>query len=139
METVILDTSVVIKWYTEEEDTKEAVSLLTKYKTGNLNIIIPSILSLELANALFFGLGYRQQKLDEALAVFFKLNIPALPLSDQLIRNACRYMEKFSLAVYDAIFLYLAEENKIPLISADKKHHQKKYSKYISYLNDISL
>ena len=139
METVILDTSIVIKWYTEEEGTAEAVSLLTKYKTGNLNIVIPSILPIELANALYFGLGYRQQKHDGALKVFFNLNISVIPLSDKIIRSASRLMEKFSIAIYDAIFLYLAEEKRITLITADQKHHQKKYSKFITYLDEINL
>lgn len=139
METVILDTSVVIKWYTQEEGTIEAVSLLTKYKTGNLNIIIPSILPLELANALYFGLGFRQKNHEEALKEFFNLNIPLVQLTDKIIRDASRLMEKFSIAIYDAVFLNIAEEKRIPLITADKKHHQKKYSKFISYLNDLSL
>lgn len=139
METVTLDTSVVIKWYTDEEGTIEAVSLLTKYKTGSLNIIIPSILPLELANALYFGLGFRQKNHDEALKEFFNLNIPVIHLSDKLIRNASRLMEKFSTAIYDTIFMYIAEEKRIPLITADKKHHQKKYSKHITYLDEISL
>ena len=134
-----MDTSVVVKWFTQEDRTKEAVSILTEYKDGKINIIIPSILAIELANSLFFGLGYRSAKLDGALKRFFDLNIPNIIINDKIIRSASRMMEKFSITIYDAIFLFLAEEKQIPLITADTKHHQKKYSKYITYLEEITF
>ena len=134
-----MDTSVVVKWFTQEKRTEEAVSILTGYNEGKINIIIPSILAIELANSLFFGLGYRLQKLDDALKGFFDLNIPNIIINDKIIRGASRMMEKFTIAIYDAIFLFLAEEKQIPLITADIKHHQKKYSKYITYLEEITF
>lgn len=134
MEKVILDTSVILKWYVQETQSEKANLLLEKYKQGSLSIFIPDIVSLELANALYFGARYKGKILEEILTSFYKLDLFVIPLSESVIWGTSKVMEKLSIAIYDALFIYLAEQKQIPLITADKKHHQKKFSKMIKYL-----
>lgn len=134
MEKVVLDTSVVVKWFVEEKDSKKALKLLKDYQNGQLKIIAPEIVSLELANALFFGAGYKNKLLKESLDAFYALDLSLIPLTKSFIQEASEYMEKFKIAIYDALFIFLAEKEKIPLITTDRRHHQKRFSKQIRYL-----
>jgi|YNPBryantNP2012_1023418.scaffolds.fasta_scaffold24529_3 predicted nucleic acid-binding protein len=134
MEKVVLDTSVVVKWFVEEEGSEKAVDFLENYRQGKLKILAPEIIGLELANALFFGAGLRGKVLQEALAAFYNLGIALIPLDETLVREASKYSEKFKIATYDALFIVLAEKEKCALITADKKHHQKSFSRRIKYL-----
>jgi predicted nucleic acid-binding protein len=99
-----------------------------------LKIIAPEIIGLELANALFFGAGLRGKVLQEALAAFYNLGITIIPLNEALVKEASKYSEKFKIATYDALFIVLAEKEKCALITADKKHHQKSFSRRIKHL-----
>lgn len=134
MEKVVLDTSVVVKWFVEEKDSEKAQKFLEAYQDGRLEIIAPEIMGLELTNALFFGAGYKGEVLKQALAAFYSLKLASVPLSESFVQEARKYMEKFKIAIYDALFIALADRERLPLISADKQHHQKRFSKQIKYL-----
>ncbi len=137
MEEVILDTSVVVKWFAEEKDSKSALYLRDKHKTGQIRINAPEIITLELTNALFFGAGFRSEVLKEAICLFLNFHLNLIPVDESLIDKARGWMEKHNIAIYDAIFIALSETTKIPLITADKKHHKKAYSKMIRYLEEM--
>lgn len=137
MEEVIVDTSLAVKWFVEEENSDKALGLLKNYKEGQIKIIVPEIIALELANALFFGAGFEGNILKKSLEAFYLFDFPTVNLEEDIILGASKYMEKFKIAIYDAIFIYLADLKKIPLITADIKHHKKTYSKEIKYLNEL--
>lgn len=134
MEKVVLDTSVVVKWFVEEESSEKALKFLEEYKNRKLKIVIPEIIVLELANALFFGGGFSGKLLEKALNAFYGLKIKPIPLERKIVQGARKYMDKFNIAIYDAIFIYLAEKEEVLLITADKKHHLRKISGFIRYL-----
>ncbi len=48
----VLDSSVIIKWFSEEEETKKALELREKYINGEIVIAVPDLLVYEIANAL---------------------------------------------------------------------------------------
>lgn len=135
MEKIIIDTSIAVKWYTQEEATQQARNLLDDYIANRLEIVAPDIIGLELANALYFGAGFKTPLMERTLRDFYSLQLSYVFLSEMIVQEAAKYMEKFHLAIYDALFIAVAEEEKIPLITADKKHHKKEFSKYIKYLS----
>lgn len=134
MEKVVLDTSIVVKWYVEEEKSEKARQILSEYQKNKLAVVVPEIITLELANALYFGADFKSEILSETLSSFYALNIPHIPITMDLLLPSTDLMEKYNIAIYDALFIALSEKEKATLITADKKHHQKKYSKNIKYL-----
>lgn len=137
MEKIILDTSVIAKWFKSEEGTPQAIKYLEDFKEKKILIIVPDIVALELANVLYWGAGYKEDKLKEALSSYFQLELQSVPLNQRIIQGAGEMMEKHSISIYDAIFICLAETYRIPLLTADTKHHRKKYSGKIKYLTDF--
>lgn len=135
MERVVIDTSVAVKWFVEESGSQKAVKILEDYQEGHIKITAPEIISLELANALYFAARFKGKILKEALSSFYRLGLSLIPLSEPLLQESSLYMQKFNIGIYDALFISLAEKEKISLITADKKHHRKRFSRFIKYLD----
>jgi len=48
----VLDASVVLKWFVNEEDSDKAVRLRKQYYLGEREIVVPDLLLFEVSNAL---------------------------------------------------------------------------------------
>lgn len=134
MDKVVIDTSIVVKWFLDETDSDKALDLLNKIKNQSLLAVFPSIIFLEMQNAIYFSGSPTVEKLQTAILDFTNLKQEIINPDSILLNKTASLMVQFDLASYDAFFLALAEELKIPLITADKKHHKQKFSKYIQYL-----
>lgn len=54
---VVLDASVVLKWFREESDTDKALELQEAINHSQLKAYIPDLLLYEVTNALIRGVG----------------------------------------------------------------------------------
>jgi len=96
---VVLDTSVIIKWFRQEEVLAEkALALREAYLDGRLDVFLPALAIYELANVL----RYKSE------------------LSTELIRRSVEIARQYDETVYDAVFVALAESLGAPLITADE-------------------
>ncbi|MFI5274821.1 MAG: type II toxin-antitoxin system VapC family toxin [Ktedonobacterales bacterium] len=109
---VVVDASVVLKWLVTEEWTDVASRLLADWTAQDANIMAPSLLTSEIANALYKLLRRGELLPDDAMASmtdFLSIDIEyvALPaLSARALELAYTHHLK---AVYDAHYLVLAE------------------------------
>lgn len=67
---VVLDSSVVVKWFSTEIKTGEALKLRDSYIQGSLKLTVSEILIAEVANALRYKHDYYTEKLKIALTSF---------------------------------------------------------------------
>lgn len=118
---VLLDTSVVVKWFVPEEDSEKALSLRQAQEDRELQLYAPEMLLMELANALRYSSEFSTREIVEALETPFELNILLMPFSLEALNSAVSLSQEHDLAVYDAYFLALAQAMEIPLITADRK------------------
>jgi predicted nucleic acid-binding protein len=49
---IILDSSVVVKWFSSETKSVEALALLDSYTQGTVELVVSEVLYCEVANAL---------------------------------------------------------------------------------------
>jgi len=52
---IVLDASVAVKWFSEEEYTEKALELRERIRVGKERVIVPDLLLYELANALKYN------------------------------------------------------------------------------------
>lgn len=138
MEKVVIDTSVAIKWFVDEPFSDKAKLLLERFRNKKITILAPDIILLEIINGLFFSYKLTLPQLKTVIKGFYLLGLSVKPISVSLITKACKIMDKFEIASYDALFIALANKEGYPLITADKKHHQKKFYKKIIYLDEVA-
>lgn len=124
MRTVVIDASVAIKWFVKHEEGKlQASYLLKKFKSEELEFIVPDLLFYEVANAfksfisakrITFVIGKRYIK------KLIGLNLITINYSE-LIDLALNLSIKFNITIYDASYLALAKLQNLPFYTADQK------------------
>lgn len=124
----VLDTSVVVQWYSPEKElhVEKALAFLKKYeKIGLEKIIVPDLLVLELSNALLVGKGLGFNEVEQILSDFYGLGLTIVPVDLQTVALAIKIVKKHKMTVYDAVFLAIAELYECSLLSDDVKSHGK--------------
>lgn len=137
MEKVVLDTSVIVKWFSKEGGHRQALEILDKIVTGEVVLMEPELIFYELINACWFGRKFTIRRIKRIMNEFINLNPEIQPVEPKLMAAILKLIKKFPLTAYDASFIALAEEFKISLITADTKHHKKAFSKFIIPLGEI--
>lgn len=118
---VIVDTSIVYKWVTEEDKGvgSPALSLLQQFLTGKEDFLAPDILLYELANALSTKTSLSWEEIEKAWAVFEDLHLRIANPSLKFTKESMRFSKNHHVSVYDAFYIVLAKEKKCNFITAD--------------------
>jgi predicted nucleic acid-binding protein len=115
--TVVVDASVALKWYVQEEDSERALALLASGE----RLIAPDLIVAELCNGAW-RLIRRGELRPEQLAIIAR-GIPdafaALYGSALLAARASAIALEMDHPVYDCFYLALSEAQNAPLVSAD--------------------
>lgn len=119
----VVDASVVAKWYLRDEEfVGQADRLLDRYVDGAMKLATPHFTRYELANAV--SRAARDGRLTEedasaALVDFSRLGLAQDTDDDELLFSALQVAARFSISFYDALYLSLAEERGVGLVTAD--------------------
>lgn len=142
MKEFILDTSVVLKWFSEfgEEDMDQALQLRQALLRGSALFIVPELLFYELSNALRYNPHFSSEDVQEAVNSAFDMGLNIRGVDKKVIGDAVSLAYKYNVTVYDAYFLALCRTERKPLIIADYKLFKKiKGFKEIIKLSDMTL
>lgn len=124
MKRVVLDASVVLKWYlADEEGSAEAFDLLKRHISGDLETIAPALLPYEVMNGLMVARKrgrIRKEVIISAIEGFVKLGLRFVGLSGHHARLVY-YCKAYNRSAYDSSYLALAEAEQIPFITADER------------------
>jgi predicted nucleic acid-binding protein len=116
----LLDTSVAVKWFVTEEDSKRPLDLQQAHIRDDLQLHAPDILLMESANALRYA-GLSEERILQNLETVPALGVEIIPFSFDVLNSAVSLSLQHDVTVYDAYFLALAQTMEIPLITADRK------------------
>lgn len=142
MKRIVIDASVVLKWFlADEEYSQSALALLDKYVSFELEIVASSLLEYEVLNGLFIAKKrgrIEQEKVMMAVEGFLSLEIEQKNISS-IYQKVMHFSEAYNLTVYDASYLGVADEEGIELVTADRTLFSKvkKNLKWIKWLGDF--
>jgi predicted nucleic acid-binding protein len=139
--TLILDSSVIAKWFIPETDNEKALLLKEKFTDNTISIAIPILLFYEINNILKTTTQSLRIDINEAIETykaFLKLNFVAYS-SEFLMISAIELALKFNISSYDASYIALAEYLQVIFLTADRKLLKKVSSKFILDINDYTL
>ncbi len=130
--TFILDASVAVKWFNQKDEdlVSNSKNIFTNLLTGEINIIIPELLILEVINALIRGKKIGIKESDKISLELFSYPWTIEPLSSSLMQETIKISTEYGLTIYDALYMALAIEKDMKLISHDIKGHFDKFKKY---------
>lgn len=116
----IIDASFVLSFLLPDEQHQHIDPFFDQYKTGVIEFISTSLLPYEVVNGL--KLAVIRKRVDSKYAKsrmkeFFNYQIK---LSGVDFFEAFELAKRHNLTVYDACYLYLAKDNKTPLLTHDE-------------------
>lgn len=139
MEIVTLDTSVVIKWYRQQEILAEkALDLRQSYLRGHILVVLPWLTAYELANVLRYKSNLTTMQVQEAVQSLYDMGLGWADPSSVVLQRAIGIACQFDTTVYDAIFAAHAEELGANFITADERlAHQLDSLPHVRFLGDL--
>jgi predicted nucleic acid-binding protein len=128
----VLDSSVAVKFVLPEPDSGKAVRLLDEYSKALHELIAPDIFTAEVANALVSAERSARIKKGESASLLYDImaNPPVFHLSNPLLIRAMEIALDTRQAVYDCIYLALAESDPCELLTADDVFARRVRSSY---------
>lgn len=124
---LVVDASVAFKWYYPEEDAEIAGALLERSERGELELIAPEFLALELLNIIWKQLrrqAITARQADRAMEAIPEATITWVWDAPHL-EAAYRLATAHDCSVYDALYLAVGEANDAMVITADRGLREK--------------
>jgi len=118
----VVDASVAAKWFVQRgnADRERALSIRERFMAGQCRLNMPEFGLLEIANAIRYTPRAKEADAAAALDVLRDLNLELHQTSWDLLRKANAIAWAYGIAVYDAIYVALAEIVGFPLLTADE-------------------
>ncbi|MHB1709725.1 MAG: type II toxin-antitoxin system VapC family toxin [Thermoplasmataceae archaeon] len=132
-ENIVLDASVVVKWFVDEEYTDSSLQLLEDYLNGKVTLYSVQLMPYEVINALRYNSIIGRSDLVQIGRALARFQIVLYPLLDGLCENAISIAIDSGTTVYDAAYLALAISMKSPLYTSDQKFMDKIGDHYPAY------
>jgi predicted nucleic acid-binding protein len=137
----VLDSSVALKWVLPESDSARAIRLRDEYRNGKHQLLAPDIFTPEIANGL--ASAERQARIKTGESAVLLLDIlraaPAIYPTPPLLLRAMVLAIANRRAVYDCIYLALAEAEGCELVTADDQFARGLRTSYPFILSLVAL
>jgi predicted nucleic acid-binding protein len=121
MAILVLDTSAALAWFMPGEGTKESDSLLDR--VAGEGAVVPGLWPLEVANVLQVAVRRRRiTKTHRMRALAALRRLPITVDSETALHawdNTLALADRFTLTLYDACYLELAQRSGLPLATLD--------------------
>ena len=135
---IVLDASVVVKWFSEEEYTDKALEIRERIRMGGERVVVPDLLLYELANALKYNPSFDANDVSDALTSIFDMDVDIVTPIPEIINSAVTLAFEHNITVYDAFYLALAKEIEFTFITADGRLYKRvKDLNFVKFIGDI--
>lgn len=118
---IVLDASVIIKWFVQESDSEIALRFKEALLRGKVNIVLPDLALYEILNVLRFKSGVTEEAIKSILPALLNLGLDIIAPSQRLLEESLHLSFATELSVYDSVYLALANELGAKLVTADKR------------------
>ena len=136
---IVVDASVVTRWYLNEEWTEYALDLRSDYQKGKLRLVAPYLIYYEVGNALRFSSDLTQADIIEALTAFLKTQMNIIYFDEELIGKITEIAFLNNITIYDSTYCAIAEEYGYKLITGDEKLRKKVNKPYFLSLKSYDF
>jgi predicted nucleic acid-binding protein len=119
---IVLDASVIIKWFrSDETDADLAWRYVENHTSGENVIAVPDLLYYEFANNIIRGPGFGLGEPRGFLAHLFDLQLHSFRLTANEFQRTMEIAKLHKVTAYDASYIVLAEVLKCLFVTADRK------------------
>ena len=136
---IIPDASVIVKWFTYEEYSEQAINLLNDYVNEEVIILVPSLYKYEVINALRYNRYFGEYDLIEVGKALRNYQFTEVSLTRDYLESAVRIALKYGLTIYDSSYIAIAENENGMFYTADEKLLNKvRVLNYVRHIKDYN-
>lgn len=135
---VVLDASVVIKWFSFEEYSDKALKLMEMYEEGYVELLAPSLLLYEVINALRYNPGFGIKDVKEALTAIEDLQIRLYPPQKDLMDLSIELAFTYGFTIYDSFYIAVAEISGSTFYTADEEVVRKVSKEFVKHIRELT-
>ena len=124
MSAFVLDTSIALKWFLEDESDRAYSLAILRSLSDEYRPIVPWLWYYEMANALLIQVHRKRIEFEEVTAFLSLIGDLAIDIDAPgklAILQLPHLARKHNLTSYDAAFLELAQRLQLPLATSDKE------------------
>jgi predicted nucleic acid-binding protein len=135
---LVLDASVILKWFLEEEYSDIALKIRENFYKEIYRIIEPDFLLYEFVNVLRYNPVYTEEDVVKAVNSLIEADIDIVLPTVELLEVAVKIAKRYDVTVYDAIYIALAKLISGTYVTADKKLYEKvKELKFVKFISEF--
>jgi predicted nucleic acid-binding protein len=117
MSEIVVDTSVVVKWYIPEQHHEQARALRDAYLDGEFDLVAPALMPFEAVNALKYSGHYEGERLEEASKSLPEYGIDLVSFNKT--GSVTEIANDLDITIYDAAYIALAQNHDTEAYTAD--------------------
>ena len=123
MTRLLIDTSVLIKWFhgSGENELAEARAIRNAHLRGDLDAHVLDLAIYEVGNVLARALTWTATDIGDQLDDLLKIVGAPITMTQSWLRDAAVLAQTHTLSFYDASWAATAAALRIPLVSADRR------------------
>lgn len=130
MSTVVVDASVIVKWFVEEDDSVASVRMRDDHASQRIMIAVPAVAPFEVLNALRYSGGFGTDDLVEVSRTLDGYQFIEVALNGDYAEQVARLAMDMGITVYDASYLTLGKVRGIDVYTADEELLKKTRKKF---------
>jgi predicted nucleic acid-binding protein len=135
---LVLDASVILKWFLEEDYSDIAIKIREDFYNEIHQIVEPDFLLYEFTNVLRYHPAYKTEDINRALNSLIESELDIVLPTLDLLKTAIDLAKKYDITIYDAIYVALAELIEGVFVTVDKKLYDKiKKLKFVKFVTEF--
>ena len=121
MREIVIDASVVVKWFIEENNSEKALLLRDSFIGGKVELYVPLLLYFEVLNALKYSQLFEPNELEEAGESLENYGFNVITIKNEIRNHMISAAINYDLSIYDASYLGLSIGLEMLFCTADEK------------------
>ena len=121
MREIVIDASVVVKWFIEENDSEKALLLRDSFIGGKVELYVPPLLYFEVLNALKYSQLFEPSELEEAGESLENYGFKVITIKNEIRNYMINAAINYDLSIYNASYLGLSIGLEMLFCTADEK------------------
>ncbi len=122
---MVVDASVIIKWFIPEVGSPEAGSILIDHLFGREELFVPELLYYQVVNVLRYKSDIESAAVEEFIDILSKFELKRVGSDAAFFKSVLRTARQYDISAYDAAYVALASLFNCTLVTADTKLAQK--------------
>lgn len=134
---IVIDASVVVKWFQEEKDSDKARSLQLDHIIGVNSILIPRLLYYELANTFCTKSHLPIKNIQHNFQALFKMKLQIYEEKEMDLMETTLLAKKKDTSFYDMLYAVVAKNKKCDMVTADERFVKATKFPHVKLLSQI--